>query len=78
LVDYDNDQHNNEGDPEEYYRISVCDVHKLRTHNPPNELKSQFESRVERVLGSASEPQLKKISDLACDLAVEFMERCAL
>ncbi|KAK0614549.1 hypothetical protein B0T14DRAFT_310150, partial [Immersiella caudata] len=75
---YYDDGQADEVDHEECYRISYSDVDRLRTHDPPYDLKCRFESSVGRVLGSASGPQLKKISDLACDLVVEFMERCAL
>jgi hypothetical protein len=77
LSDYDEGQ-NDEGDHEEYYRIPYYDVDQLRTHNPPFDLKCRFESSVGRVMGSASGPQLEKITGLACDFVVELMERCAL
>ncbi|KAK4444602.1 hypothetical protein QBC34DRAFT_414917 [Podospora aff. communis PSN243] len=69
---------NEDAESEEYYHIPRRKVHELRAHNPPLELKFQFESDVGRVLGFASGPQLEKISDLACDLAAKFIERSAL
>ncbi|KAK0638550.1 hypothetical protein B0T16DRAFT_421346 [Cercophora newfieldiana] len=76
---YENDSSSPSGtDTEDCYRISKYDAQDLRAHNPPWDMKCRFESRVGEVMGMASGPQLKKISDLACDFVVEFMERCAL
>jgi len=56
--------------------MSERQVQDLRENNPPFDLKCGFKTSICMVIGSASEPQLERISDLACDFMVKYVERC--